>query len=317
VRARQRRNRWVLLTLATLAAAGTLGWVLLNGGASHGPGRAAGGARDASAALKSASASATGDADFRSGLESQATTGATVSVVPGTKANEPASPPTPTGGLREESKGDGAVPAPRIVWKPIPYLHRRRQEMAAYDERHYGLHTWRLQDPKVIVEHYTAAPTFTSTYSYFSTDTADPELHELPGVCAHFVIDTDGTIYQLVHLDTQCRHTVGLNYTAIGIEHVGESDAEILSNPRQLNASLALTLWLMARYHIKLGNVIGHNESLTSPFHHELVPSLRCQTHGDWTRSDMNVYRRQLAKLARTHGLVVHSRDKIGSSSCS
>ena len=31
-----------------------------------------------------------------------------------------------------------------------------------------------------------------------------------------------------------CRHTVGLNYTAIGIENVGNSDQEILSNPRQL-----------------------------------------------------------------------------------
>ena len=48
------------------------------------------------------------------------------------------------------------------------------------------------------------------------------------------MIDTDGTIYQLVPLTTMCRHTVGLNYTAIGIEHVGTSDAEILGNPRQL-----------------------------------------------------------------------------------
>ena len=37
------------------------------------------------------------------------------------------------------------------------------------------------------------------------------------------MIDTDGTIYQLVRTDTICRHTVGLNWTAIGIEHVGTS----------------------------------------------------------------------------------------------
>ena len=68
-----------------------------------------------------------------------------------------------------------------------------------------------------------------------------------------------------------CRHTVGLNYTAIGIEHVGTSDAEILGDPAQLAASLRLTLWLMRRYHIPLGDVIGHNESLTSPYHKELT----------------------------------------------
>ena len=39
----------------------------------------------------------------------------------------------------------------------------------------------------------------------------------------------------------------------------------------------------MARFHIGRKNVIGHAESLSSPFHHELVPALRTQTHGDWT----------------------------------
>ena len=63
---------------------------------------------------------------------------------------------------------------------------------------------------------------------------------------------------------------MGLNYTAIGIEHVGTSDAEILGNAAQLSASLRLTAWLQWRYGIQLRNVIGHNESLTSPFHHEL-----------------------------------------------
>ena len=144
--------------------------------------------------------------------------------------------------------------------------------MAAYAQRHYGIRTWRLTAPKVIVEHYTASDSFSSAYNTFAADVADSELHELPGTCAHFVIDRDGTIYQLVSLTTMCRHTVGLNYTAIGIEHVGTSDAEILGNPRQLGASLRLTAWLMGSYGIQLRNVIGHNESLTSPYHHELLP---------------------------------------------
>jgi len=133
--------------------------------------------------------------------------------------------------------------------------------------------------------------------------TPDSELHELPGTCAHFVIDRDGTIYQLVSLTTICRHTVGLNYTAIGIEHVGTSDAEILGNPRQLAASLRLTAWLMGRYGIQLRNVIGHNESLTSPYHHERYASWRCQTHGDWSRKDMSVYRARLGTLLRRYGV--------------
>ena len=188
---------------------------------------------------------------------------------------------------------------PPIVQKPIPFGAARRAETARYALRHYGLDTWRLAHPHVIVEHYTAGTTFASAWNTFASDAPDPELHELPGTCAHFVIDRDGTIYQLVPLTTICRHTVGLNWTAIGIEHVGTSDAEILSNPRQLQASLHLTLWLAARYHISLPNVIGHSESLTSPYHRERYAAWRCQTHGDWTHDDMVVYRAKLLALAR------------------
>jgi beta-N-acetylhexosaminidase len=183
-----------------------------------------------------------------------------------------------------------ASPAkPAIVQRPIPFGVQRKAEMAAYSKRHYGSAQWRLIDPKVIVEHYTASDTFSSAYNTFASDHADSELHELPNVCAHFVIDTDGTIYQLVPLTIRCRHTVGLNYTAIGIEHVGRSANGILSNPRQIAASLKLTRWLMARFHIT--DVIGHAESLSSPYHHELVASLRTQTHGDWNAREMLRYR--------------------------
>ena len=143
-----------------------------------------------------------------------------------------------------------SAPRPPIVWKPIPFPTARKLETQAYAKRHYGVDTWRLRDPKVIVEHYTASTTFGSAFATFAADVADRELHELPGICAHFVIDADGTIYQLVALSVMCRHTVGLNWTAIGIEHVGTSDAQILGNARQMSSSLQLTAWLMDRFGI-------------------------------------------------------------------
>ncbi|MEA2194987.1 MAG: hypothetical protein QOG42_1421 [Solirubrobacteraceae bacterium] len=166
--------------------------------------------------------------------------------------------------------------------------------MAAYSQRHYGDKEYRLLHPKVIVEHYTVTSTFQATYNTFAPDTPDVELHELPGLCSHFVIDTDGTIYELVPLGLRCRHTVGLNDRSYGIEHVGMSDAEILGRPAQLQASLRLTSWLRCRAGIGVKNVIGHSESLTSPYHHEKVARLRSQTHADWTKADMDVYRKKL-----------------------
>jgi beta-N-acetylhexosaminidase len=197
-----------------------------------------------------------------------------------------------------------APPKPHIVWKPIPFGARRKAETAQYALRHYGMNTYVLH-PRAIVEHVTATSSFSSVYATFSADVPDAELHSLPGTCAHFVVDRDGTIYQLVPLNIICRHTVGLNWAAIGIEHVGLSDAQVLGDAAQMRSSLALTLWLMWRYRIPLADVIGHNESLSSPLHKELYAPWRCQTHADWQRADMNVYRARLVALARTYGLRV------------
>jgi N-acetylmuramoyl-L-alanine amidase len=186
---------------------------------------------------------------------------------------------------------------PAIVSRPIPYGAQRRREMAAYSWRHYGHHTWRLKHPHVIVEHYTANTSFSATWNTFASDAPDPELHERPGTCAHFVIDANGRISQLVPLRIRCRHTVGLNWTAIGIEHVGMSDAAVLDRPKVLRASLRLTRWLRCRYSIRVRDVIGHAESLSSPYHEEKVARLRTQTHGDMTHASMQRYRAKLAAM--------------------
>jgi N-acetylmuramoyl-L-alanine amidase len=209
-----------------------------------------------------------------------------------------------------------AAPKPAITWKPIPFGAQRRAETQAYAVKHYGLHTWRLEHPHVIVEHYTANDSFSATWNAFASDAPDPELHERPGTCAHFVVDRDGTVYQLVPLGTICRHTVGLNWTAIGIEHVGTSDASILDNPRQLAASLLLTLWLMTKFHVSLPNVIGHAESLTSPYHRELYAPWRCQTHADWQHADMVTYRGKLLALARAERVEISRKGHTVASKC-
>ena len=190
-----------------------------------------------------------------------------------------------------------AAPRPHIISWLIPFGPKRKRQMAAYSARHYGESTWRLRHPRVIVEHVAVAGTAAAVYNAFAPDVPDVELHELPNVCSHFVVSSSGHIYELVHLAIRCRHTVGLNWTAIGIEHTGFADSDVLGNRRQLRASLRLTQYLRCRFRIKLRNVIGHNESLSSPYHRELVPSLRNQTHGDWKHSSMRAYRRRLSRL--------------------
>jgi N-acetylmuramoyl-L-alanine amidase len=197
------------------------------------------------------------------------------------------------------AQGAARVARPAIANWPIPFGAKRKHEMAAYSERHYGRRTWRLRHPHVIVEHMSQTSTARAVYNTFAPDVPDVELHELPNVCSHFVVGSSGRISRFVNLRTRCRHTVGLNWTAIGIEHVGYGDDDALGNHRELHASLRLTQWLRCKFDIPVRDVIGHAESLSSPYHHELVPSLRRQTHGDWRHRSMQVYRRKLRRLGR------------------
>ena len=251
--------------------------------------------RSSTAVLILCTALATGCGE-RSATKSRATTASPV-------GTQTAPTPTPTPTTTTTQPPPAAVrrqpvTRPSIVSKYVPFSAQRKRDMAAYARRHYGLDEHRLIAPRVIVQHFTVNDSVQATFDVFAPNVADVELHERPGVCSHFVIAKNGRIYQLVPLGLMCRHTVGLNYTALGIEHVGRSDAEILDNARQLAASLRLTTWLRCRFDIQVKNVIGHNESLSSRYHRENVSRLRSQTHADFKRDAMRSYRRKLRRLA-------------------
>ena len=112
------------------------------------------------------------------------------------------------------------APQPTIVQSPIPYGPTRRRQMAAYSKRHYGRSTSTLR-PRVIVLHFTANNSYSATWNTFASNAAN--LGEKPGTCSQFVIEKNGRIHQLVPLNVRCRHTVGLNHVAIGIEMVQQT----------------------------------------------------------------------------------------------
>jgi len=200
-------------------------------------------------------------------------------------------------GASTPGASSAAAKKPPINKKLIPYPKKRKREMAGYSKRHYGQYKWRLNNPKVIVIHYAVAGSIGAIFNTFRTDQPDVEFHELPNVCSHYAVAASGAVYKFVPPTMRCRHTVGLNWTAIGVEHVGFSDQDILGRPAQLNGSLQFVQWLRCRFGIPVNNVIGHNESLSSPFYKELDPRFKGQTHGDWTHADMQTYRGDLAKL--------------------
>lgn len=198
------------------------------------------------------------------------------------------------------AKPHGSVPEPRMKWDPIPYGKDRKRQMANYSKRHYGKRTWRLQKPDVIVLHYTATSTYGPVFNAFAANA--PNLGERPGVCSQFVVDKDGRIHQLTRLYVRCRHTVGLNHRAIGIEMVQEalpgkhaSDRAILDRRKQIRAATKLTAWLKQRYGIGMKDVIGHAMANDSPKFKDLEGWHN--DHTDWLGADVRKFRRMVTDV--------------------
>lgn len=202
-------------------------------------------------------------------------------------------------GARASSAG---FPKPDVKWDPIPYGHDRKKQMAKYSKRHYGERAWRLKDPKAIVLHYTASSSYESAWNTFASNA--PNLGEKPGVCAQFVVDKDGSIHQLTRLYVRCRHTIGLNHVAFGIEMVqedlgGASEEAILGRRKQARAAARLVAWLKQRYGIAMKDVIGHAMANDSRLFEDRQGWRN--DHGDWPKGDVRDFRRKVAKVLRAH----------------
>ena len=189
-----------------------------------------------------------------------------------------------------------AVTRPPIVESLIPMGAQRTSEMADYSLRHYGTRTWRLT-PSMIVLHYTAGDSWESARDTFAADV--PNVGELPGTCSHYVVDRDGTIHAIVPVTIRCRHTIGLNDRAIGIEMVqpgrdapGRADREILDRPAQMASALALVRWLQATYRIPATAVIGHAMANDDPRFRDLLGWRN--DHVDWLAPDVVAFRERL-----------------------
>jgi len=212
--------------------------------------------------------------------------------------------PSASAAMPAAAKPHAGVPEPKTKWDPIPYGKGRKRQMANYSNRHYGKRTWRLTDPDVIVLHYTATSTYSPVFNTFASNA--PSLGEKPGVCSQFVVEKDGTIHQLTRLYVRCRHTVGLNHRAIGIEMVQESmsgkhsaDKAILGRKAQIRAATRLTAWLKQKYGIGMKDVIGHAMANDSPKFKDLEGWKN--DHVDWLGGDVRKFRKIVSNVIHGH----------------
>ena len=153
-----------------------------------------------------------------------------------------------------------AAPLPFVI-KDYPTLSKKRLELTtAYANQHYGMNTYLLQNPKIIVIHYTALPTLKMSLGAFKADTISNHRTKLSpygrvNVGTHFVIDRNGVVYSLLPTTVMGRHTMGYNHVVLGIENVGTDESNLTDE--QVNTNAALIAFLMAK-HPSIDHVIGH-----------------------------------------------------------
>lgn len=153
---------------------------------------------------------------------------------------------------------------PPITLMPIIFDEDRMQLTAEHLSHHLGLPVTddldasTRMDPKVVVLHWTAGPSARSAFwTFFSPRRRRAKPHHQLNLSAHFVVDRDGTILQLMDSDRVGCHVVGLNHLAIGIENVGDRRRWPLTKA-QVTANIALVRYLAQKY--DLTHLIGHYE---------------------------------------------------------
>ena len=154
----------------------------------------------------------------------------------------------------------------RIIDKPIDFGKQRVELTKEYIKNHYGLDVKDITiNPKIIVLHWTAVPSLEGSFDRLKpelllTDRKDIAAAGALNVSSHFLVDKDGSIYRLMPDNYMARHTIGLNYYAIGIENVGgKGDKSEDLTQAQVEANVYLVRYLKTKYpEIEL--LIGHYE---------------------------------------------------------
>lgn len=149
----------------------------------------------------------------------------------------------------------------RIIDKPITWNQKREELSLQYLKERHGLDQETASiDPKMVVIHWTAIDNIEVTFDVFDPPTLAGR-EDLTGasnlnVSSQFLIDRDGTIFRLLPDTAFARHTIGLNYLAIGVENIGSDDMPLTKY--QLKANEELVRYLKRKYEIDY--VIGHHE---------------------------------------------------------
>ncbi len=176
--------------------------------------------------------------------------------------------PTPPTGPTPPPPANGTFTKPKVVNTPSPNFNSRGGK-----------------DIDTIVLHHTASNNGAGDLAWMRNPNSQ--------VSAHYMVDTDGTVYQLVgddkrawHAGTSQLHGVptDVNGRSIGIEIVNDGSGHTPFTEAQYRAVNQLVGYLQQQYDVPMKNIVGHKD-VAVPRGRKNDPA----ANFDWNRALANV----------------------------
>lgn len=170
-------------------------------------------------------------------------------------------------GIAEEAKPlpwslvNAGAPRPKFEKRllPLEYYEAADRER---NRRLYGEDTVYLQ-PTMLVMHFTVIDDAESIIYSFSRPGRIAVGNQAPVtslVSVHYMVDKDGTVFQLAPEDRITSGTYGVDHRALAIEMVAKDEKDLMSRPLQLLAAFDLADKLLKKYDIPVWRVFSHQE---------------------------------------------------------
>ncbi len=162
-------------------------------------------------------------------------------------------------------------PALETTFKKYPIVTPKKLELTKeYCQQHYGLDSYKLENPQMIVIHDTEISTLKASLQAFKADEVLGFRKELVGhgrvnVGIHFVVDQNGDIYSLLPTNIVGRHVIGFNHVALGIENVASDENHLTA--QQVEADVKLVEILVKKFP-SVQYMIGHYEYMHTELPH-------------------------------------------------
>ncbi|MEJ0033595.1 MAG: peptidoglycan recognition family protein [Bacteroidota bacterium] len=156
-----------------------------------------------------------------------------------------------------------AVAPPFLKVDTFNILSSKKLDLTVqYNKENYGINTYKLDTPRIIVVHYTAIDNLDATLNLFKNDNIASSRDYIKdfsslNVGIHYVVNKDGRIFHLMPDTIVARHLIGFNHVSLGIENISKDSTDLTDEQIESDARL---IEFLAQKYPTIKYMIAHHE---------------------------------------------------------